>query len=87
MAQTHYSNVVNVRLSGQEMVLEFGAFFPDAPPIAGKPIEFEPDVRVVMTLAGLKPYVEALQNALKALEQAKAQEEIAHSSPGQIASK
>jgi hypothetical protein len=89
MAQTVYSNVVNIRLSGQEMVLEFGAVFPDAPPVPGKPVQFEPDIRVVMGLSGLKPYVEALENALKALEQAQAQAQVVvpHPSSGQVASK
>lgn len=68
MAQTVYSNVINVKISGQEMLLEFGAIFPEAPPVPGAPLAFDPEVRVVMSLAGLKPYIEALQNALKALE-------------------
>jgi hypothetical protein len=73
MAQTVYSNVVNVKLSGQEMILEFGAVFPEAFSASGVVVNsFNPEVRVVMALSGLKPYAEALQNALKALEHAQA---------------
>jgi len=86
MAQTVYANVVNVKLSGQEMILEFGAVFPDAPPVPGAPVLFDPEVRVVWTVAALKPFTEALQNALKALEHAQAS--VAHQpNSGQAASK
>jgi len=85
MAQTVYANVVNVKLSGQEMILEFGALFPEAPSVPGAPIRFDPEVRIVWTLAGLKPLAEALQNALKALEHA--QTAIPQSNSGQAASK
>jgi hypothetical protein len=85
MAQTVYANVVNVKLSGQEMLLEFGALFPETAPAPGAPVMFEPEVRVVMTISGLKPYAEALQNALKALEHT--QIAIPQSNTGQAASK
>jgi len=85
MAQTVYSNVVNVKLSGQEMILEFGALFPEAPLVPGAPVKFDPEVRVVWTLAGLKPLTEALQTALKALEHA--QTPVPQPNSGQAASK
>ena len=85
MAQTVYSNVANVKLSGQEMVLEFGAVFPDAPPLPGTVVSFSPEVRVVMTISVLKPYVEALQTALKAMEHAQAA--VPQPTAGQAASK
>ena len=85
MAQTVYANVVNVKLSAQEMILEFGAIFPDALPVPGTLVAFEPEVRVVMTISGLKPTADAFQTALKALEHARSA--IAQSNPGQTASK
>ncbi len=49
---TLYANVINVRVTPQEFVLDFGSFFPDGPQ-QGVPADFKPAVRVVMPQAAL----------------------------------
>lgn len=56
-----YANIVNIRLTPKEFVMEFGARFPNAPSEKPSPdAPFEPDVRVVLHHGAL----EGLQNAL-----------------------
>ena len=60
---TIYANVVNVRGSGRQIVLEFGSFFPegDQLPPKGHP----PDVKVVLAEELLGPLVDILQQRLR----------------------
>jgi hypothetical protein len=62
---TVYANVVNVKVTGNEMILEFAAQFPttaaSTPP--GKPIEFVPEVRIVLGKSALKAFADILQKA------------------------
>ena len=66
--RTFYANVANLKFTPQELVFEFGSVFPDVPMAPGKPIQFEPEVRVVMTLSALKTFADVLQKAAAAVE-------------------
>jgi len=61
---TYYSNIVNLKTTPAELVFEFGAVFPEKPPM-GAPVEFEPDVRVVLSVQALQILSQALQNAIQ----------------------
>jgi hypothetical protein len=84
---TFYSNVVNVRTTPSELVLEFGAIFPEGPPTPGKPISFEPEVRVVLTLPALKIIADVLQKALAQVEGAQKEATSLESQPVRNTSK
>ena len=83
--QTFYANVVQVKLTGNELVFEFGAHFPNAPnqpagAPAGqvavglvRPVNVDPDVRVVLSLSSLKSFAQVLQQAVAQVEQAQKQ--------------
>ena len=64
---TIYSNIMQVRITPAELVLEFGVFFPDSgsPPQPG-PKDFTPEARVVMQVAALEQLKEALLKASEA---------------------
>jgi hypothetical protein len=64
---TVYSNIMNVRVTPLELVLEFGTFFPEgpAPPAVG-PREFNPELRVVMNAGALSQLIEGLSKAAEA---------------------
>ena len=83
-ALTVYANIANIKLTQAEFILEFGAVFPDQPPAPGKPMEFEPDVRVVMALPALKTFADTCQTAVAQLEKAQA---ALQTGAGQVASK
>jgi hypothetical protein len=61
---TIYSNLVNIRLTPTELVLEFGNHFPNQPGLA-PPSDFKPDIRVVMTAAALEGLANALAQTVK----------------------
>lgn len=65
---TVYANVVNMRLTPGEMVLEFGVHFPDRPQ-QGPPSDYRPDVRVVLPPGALPGLQRALTQALQQLQQ------------------
>lgn len=65
--RTFYANVANVRFTQQELVFEFGSVFPNVPGPVKPPVQFEPDVRVVMTASALKTFSEVLQKAAAAM--------------------
>lgn len=65
MSNTFYANVVNLRTTPTELVLEFGSFFPDMPNIS-PPSDYKPDVRVVMNIAVLQGFADALKKAAEA---------------------
>jgi hypothetical protein len=64
---TIYSNVLQVRITANELVLEFGTLFPDqVPPPQIAPQDFNADVRVVMTPGALEQLTDALLKAAEA---------------------
>ena len=76
---TIYANVVNMKVTGRELVFEFGAHFPDRPG-AGPPSDLQPDVRVVLPREAVQVIVSALGQAIA--QEQKAQAEIAKQRPG-----
>ncbi len=84
---TFYSNVVNVRTTPNELILEFGAIFPEGPMTPGKPIDFDPEVRVVLTLSALKVISDVLSKAMAQVEQAQKQAAALESQPVRNTSK
>lgn len=67
---TYYSNIVNIQTTPTELLFEFGVVFPEKPPTG--PVEFEPEVRVVLSLQALQGLSQGLQ---KAIEQVHAQQQ------------
>jgi hypothetical protein len=72
---TFYANIVNLKATLNELVFEFGAIFPEAPPSQQqqKAVQFDPEVRVVMSLQALRMLSQALQQAIAQMEQTQAQ--------------
>jgi hypothetical protein len=56
-----YSNIVNIRMSDAELILDFGCVVPD--PSAPGPVEFVPAIRVIMAIQGIQPLAEMLTKA------------------------
>jgi hypothetical protein len=73
-AQPHtvYANVANVKITGNELVFEFGAVFPGTNSTSTKPSEFVPEVRIVLGLSALKTFADVLQKAVVQMEGAAA---------------
>lgn len=68
---TVYSNIVQVRITPAELVLEFGTFFPESvPPPAVGPKDFVPEARIVMNVTALEQLTNALVAASKARQEA-----------------
>ena len=69
-----YANVVQIRVTPNEVVLEFGTFFPDeaTPPLVG-PKEFLPDARIVMAPHALEQLIDVLSKAATARKAASQQ--------------
>jgi len=63
MMTTIFANVLNIRMTPTELVLEFGSFFPDRPNI-GIPSDFKPEIRVVVNPAVLPGLVDGLTKEL-----------------------
>jgi hypothetical protein len=75
---TIYSNIVQVRITPAELVLEFGTFFPETvPPSPVGPKDFVAEARVVMNVNAL----EQLTNALVAASKARADASNAQQNP------
>lgn len=70
--QTVYANIVNVKITGTEVIFEFGAQFPPSNPQTGKASEFAPEVRVVLGLPAVKAFADILQKAAAQMEGAAA---------------
>lgn len=70
LASTIYSNVVNLRLSEVELVLEFGLTVPGTPGNSPRPghTAFDPTARVIMSIQALKPLADMLVKAVDAQE-------------------
>jgi hypothetical protein len=60
---TIYANIVNLRVTPNEFVFEFGAHFPDAPNQA-PPSDYRPEVRVVLPRAALGGLANILNQTL-----------------------
>jgi hypothetical protein len=60
---TIYANVVNVRSTGKDVVLEFGSFFPNGDQQC-PPHDFPPELCVVLSADLLGPLVEILRERL-----------------------
>ena len=61
--QTLYANMVNLKTTPTELVLEFGNNFPDKPTV-GIPPGFQADIRIVLALATLPGLAAAFQQAV-----------------------
>lgn len=84
---TIYANVVNVKTTPNELVFEFGSIFPEGPaqqPTPGRPIQFDPEVRIVLAVPALQMLVDVLH---KALQQRQAAVAGAQPEPPRAASK
>jgi hypothetical protein len=64
-----YANVVNLRTTQTDLVLEFGSFFPDRVGQFGPPSDYKPEIRVVMNIAALEVLVKSLQQAQQQQQQ------------------
>ncbi len=69
--QTVYANVFALRTTANEIVLEFGAFFPESEEEAkaGAP-SAERNLRVIMSRAALEPLTGALNEILRQITSA-----------------
>ncbi len=59
---TVFGNIVNIRVTQQELVLEFGSFFQDRPGV-GPPSDYKPEIRIVLNKAALPALAQGLANA------------------------
>lgn len=65
--RTIYSNVINIRLTPGEFVLEFGAHFPDRPGHT-PPSDYRPEMRVVLPAPAIQGMLQALNQAVQQLQ-------------------
>ena len=72
-----YANILNIRLTPNELVLEFGAHFPDGPAKAGEKISFPPNARIIMPAGSVESLHQAIGQALKIRDQMVAQISVA----------
>lgn len=68
---TIFANVLNIRVTPGELVLEVGSFFPDRPNV-GPPSDYKPEIRIVLNKAVLPNLADGLTKAATALAQAEA---------------
>jgi hypothetical protein len=62
MAPTLFSNVVTLKMSITELVMEFGTHFPAGPGVS-LPNDYQPDTRIALPIALLDGLVEKLVDA------------------------
>lgn len=62
-----YSNILNIRMSEAEVVLDFGCIVADAP--LTPPVQFDPSVRVIMTIQAIHSLADMFTRAAKAYEE------------------
>jgi hypothetical protein len=60
---TIYANIVQLKITPTELVMEFGNFFPDRPGV-GPPPDFA-EIRVVMNVVNLEGFANGLQQAVR----------------------
>jgi hypothetical protein len=68
-----YSNIVNVRVSAAELILDFGLIVPDSPGPVTPPIAFDPSARIIMSTQGIRKFAEMLSVAADNYEMQKKQ--------------
>ncbi len=68
-----YANIVNLKMTQNELLLEFGVSFRDGPQVPGTTVAFDPAVRIVMAAGALEGIHNALAQAIKQREAAKLQ--------------
>jgi len=61
---TIFANVITLRLSEAELVLEFGTNFPDKP-VEALPATYQPDVRIALPIGLMTGLADNLITALK----------------------
>ena len=63
-----YSNIVGIRMSEAELVLDFGCIVPTTPDPSTPqaPVEFDPIVRVIMAINGIHNFADMLNRAATA---------------------
>lgn len=65
-AQTIYANVFALRTTASEIILEFGAFFPEsAEEMQAGPSSAERNFRVIMSRTALTPLADALNEVVR----------------------
>jgi hypothetical protein len=69
---TIFANVLNIRITPSELVLEFGSFFPDRAPVVGiapsPPSDYKPEVRVVLNPSVLPGLAEAMKKGAEQVQ-------------------
>ena len=60
---TVYANIVQLKITPTELVMEFGNFFPDRPGV-GPPADFA-ETRIVMNVSNLEGLANGLQQAIR----------------------
>lgn len=55
-----YANVVMIRVTDHELVLDFGSNFPTEPSAGEIPADFSPDVRIVLPAAALPGLIKTM---------------------------
>ena len=59
--QTLYANIVNLKVTPNEVVLEFGNSFPDQP--GQNPLQVQPDIRIVLAPSVLQGLAQGFTQA------------------------
>ena len=68
-----YANVVQIRLTDNELVFEFGSHFPDKGADQAPPSDYVPDVRVVLRSGVMEAIVQALSKTFEERQEANAE--------------
>jgi hypothetical protein len=61
---TTYSNIINLKVTPNELLLEFGTHFPEGPPKPGEQIAFDPVTRIILPAAALDGLMAAISQAV-----------------------
>lgn len=64
---TVYANIVNVRATTSELILEFGFVLPEVG--TQHSVKFDPTIRVVLSIQAARPFAEHLIKAAQAQEE------------------
>lgn len=78
-----YSNILNVRTTATELILEFGTFFPVTPGEKPNFEQIEPDARIVMNISALQLLSDSLQKAAQAHKGASPQKDVSPAAKAQ----
>ncbi|HET9400949.1 MAG TPA: hypothetical protein VFO34_08360 [Candidatus Acidoferrales bacterium] len=66
-----FANVVNMRTTPTELILEFGSFFPERP--SAPPSDYRPEVRVILNIGALEALLNGLKQALGQRQQSQSE--------------